>query len=317
MRVLITGGNGFIGSHLVDRALEEGWEILVHDKADEKFRSRKQEVRYFTGDLQHGGVSREALADVGVVFHLACTTIHQTSNADPIFDIQSNLLTTLRLLQQCVEAGVDKVVFLSSGGTVYGIPHELPVRETHPTNPICSYGIHKLAIEKYLAVFNRLYGLRYVVLRPSNPYGERQDFYQDQGAVAVFLGNIARGKPIHIWGDGEIVRDYFHVEDLAQACVDAAAEGVEQRILNIGGGVGISLNQLLSRIEAVLGIQPTVNRNSAGTRPFDVPVLRLDISEAKRVLSWQPRIPLEEGIARTWSWILSVLRDRGQTGARN
>ena len=311
MRVLITGGNGFIGSHLVDRASGEGWEIHVHDKADERFRSRRKGVRYFIGDLQREGVPHEALADVDVVFHLACTTIHQTSNEDPILDIQSNLVTTVRLLQRCVEARVTKVVFLSSGGTVYGIPHQLPIRETHPTNPICSYGIHKLAIEKYLGMFNRLYGLDYVVLRPSNPYGERQGFRQEQGAVTVFLGNIARGKPISIWGDGEIVRDYFYVEDLAQACVDAATKDVEQRVLNVGSGIGISLNELLGRIEAIVEVRPTVNRNSAGARLFDVPDLRLDISEAKRVLSWEPKIPLDEGIARTWRWILSVLEDEG------
>lgn len=310
MRVLITGGNGFIGSHLVDRALEQGWEVRVFDKAHERFRSQKKEIRYFIGDLQGEGVPYEALANVDVVFHLACTTIHQTSNEDPIYDIESNLVGTVRLLQRCVEAKVTKFVFLSSGGTVYGIPREPPIKESHPANPICSYGIQKLAIEKYLGMFHHLYGLDYVVLRPSNPYGERQDFRNKQGAVSVFLGNIARNEPITIWGDGEIVRDYFHVEDLAQACVDAATTDVQRRILNIGSGTGISLNELVSRIEAVLGVRAKVNRNSASARPFDVPELRLDISEAKQVLSWKPKVSLDQGILRTWRWVLSVLEDR-------
>jgi len=147
-------------------------------------------------------------------------------------------------------------------------------------------------------------------LRPSNPYGERQDFRKKQGAVSVFLGNIARNEPITIWGDGEIVRDYFHVEDLAQACVDAATTDVQRRILNIGSGTGTSLNELVSRIEAVLGVRAKVNRNPASARPFDVPELRLDISEAKQVLSWKPKVSLDQGILRTWRWVLSVLEDR-------
>lgn len=310
MRVLITGGNGFIGSHLVDRALGEGWEVRVHDIADERFRSRKKGVDYLLGDFQTEGVPHEMVADVDVVFHLACTTIHQSSNDNPIYDIESNLVETVRLLQRCVEAKVTKFVFLSSGGTVYGIPLELPIKESHPANPICSYGIHKLAIEKYLGMFRHLYGLDYVVLRPSNPYGERQDFRKKQGAVSVFLGNIARNEPITIWGDGEIVRDYFHVEDLAQACVDAATTDVQRRILNIGSGTGTSLNELVSRIEAVLGVRAKVNRNPASARPFDVPELRLDISEAKQVLSWKPKVSLDQGILRTWRWVLSVLEDR-------
>ena len=305
MRVLITGGNGFIGSHLVDRALEKGWKVRVCDIVEEKFRNRKKGVDYLLSDFQTEGAQREMLADVDVIFHLACTTIPQTSNENLIYDIEFNLMGTVRLLQRCVEAKVRKFVFLSSGGTVYGIPRELPIKESHPANPICSYGIHKLAIEKYLGMFNRLYGLDYVVLRPSNPYGERQDFQNKQGAVSVFLSNIAHNEPITIWGDGEIVRDYFHVEDLVQACVDAATTDVQRRILNIGSGTGISLNELVSRIEAVLKVRAKVNRKAA--RPFDVPELRLDISEAKQALLWEPKVSLDEGILRTWRWILSVL----------
>lgn len=309
MRVLITGGNGFIGSHLVDRALGEGWEVSVYDRADERFRDRQKGVEYFLGDFQEEGVPDELLADVAVVFHLACTTIHQTSNEDPIFDIESNLVGTIRLLQRCVEAKVGKFVFLSSGGAIYGIPWKLPAKESHPTNPICSYGIHKLAIEKYLGMFHHLYGLDYVVLRPSNPYGERQDFRQKQGAVTVFLANIARGEPITIWGDGEVVRDYFHVDDLTQACVDAATMDVQRRTINIGSGIGVSLNELVNRIEAVLGVRAEVNRDSASARTFDMHELTLDISEARSVLSWAPKVSLEEGISRTWRWVLSVLQD--------
>lgn len=306
MRVLITGGAGFIGSHLADRALEEGWQVCVYDKARETFRDEQKGIRYIYGDLHKEGVPHEALSDQDVVFHLACTTIHETSNQNPVFDIDSNLLPAVKLLQQCVRAGVRKVVFLSSGGTVYGIPRELPVRETHPTEPICSYGIHKLAIEKYLSLFHRLHGLDYLALRPSNPYGERQNFSKPQGAVTAFLSKLARGEPITIWGDGTVIRDHFYVSDLVQACLDAAVKDTERRVLNVGGGTGLSLNELVKKIEAVLGVKATVYRNRDAAREFDVPELVLDVSEAKRELSWEPRVSLEEGIARTWQWILRV-----------
>lgn len=307
MRVLITGGNGFIGSHLVDQALLAGWDVSVYDKADEKFRGRQDGVHYLRGDLQTDGVPQEALSGQDVVFHLACSTIHKTSNDDPVFDIQSNVVSTVKLLQQCVAAEVKRFVFLSSGGTVYGIPQKLPVTESHSTNPICSYGIQKLAIEKYLGMFHHLYGLDYLALRPSNPYGERQDFRQEQGAVTVFLGKLALGEPITIWGDGETVRDYFYVEDLARACLDAATKKLERRVLNISSGVGLSLNQLLARIEDVLALKTLVKRNSSSSRPFDVPKLYLDNSQAERVLSWRPRVTLDEGIVRTWRWVQSVV----------
>jgi UDP-glucose 4-epimerase len=310
MRVLITGGNGFIGSHLVDHALLAGWDVCVYDVAREKYRDQRDNVEYLYGDLYINGLPQEALRDVDVVFHLACTTIHKTSNDDPVFDIQSNLVSTVKLLQQCVRARVNRFVFLSSGGTVYGIPQALPVSESHPTDPICSYGIHKLAIEKYLGLFHHLHGLDYVVLRPSNPYGERQDFRGEQGAVAVFLGKIALGKPISIWGDGEIVRDYFHVDDLARACMGAATQRVKRRVLNISSGVGFSLNALVDKIEAVLGVKAEVHRNSTSARPFDVSELYLDRSEAEKVLSWRPQVTLEQGITRTWLWVQSIVADR-------
>jgi UDP-glucose 4-epimerase len=307
MRVLITGGTGFIGSHLADRALQEGWQVCVYDKARETFRGEQKDIRYIYGDLYKEGVPPQALSGRDVVFHLACTTIHETSNQDPVFDIESNLLPAVKLFQQCVRAGVRKVVFLSSGGTVYGIPRELPVRETHPTEPICSYGIHKLAIEKYLSFFHRFHGLDHVALRPSNPYGERQNFNRSQGALTVFLSKLARHEPITIWGDGSVVRDHFYVGDLVQACLDAAVKDTEQRILNVGSGTGFSLNQLVERIEAVLGVKARVVRRPDAARRFDVPALVLDVSEAKRELSWEPRVSLEEGIARTWRWILGVV----------
>src|SRR5262249_42060795 len=135
-------------------------------------------------------------------FHLVSTTLPKSSNADPVFDVESNVLATIRLLTQAIQTGLKKVVFVSSGGTVYGVPKQIPILETHATDPMCSYGITKLSIEKYLHLFHVLHGLDYTVLRLSNPFGEGQRVHASQGAVAVFLGKVLRGETVEIWGDG-------------------------------------------------------------------------------------------------------------------
>ena len=170
-----------------------------------------------------------------------------------VFDIETNLLGTVRLLNQVVKAKVGKVVFLSSGGTVYGPPQEVPIVETHQTNPICSYGITKLAIEKYLDLFFQLHGIDYTVLRLSNPFGERQRIQSSQGAVAVFLGKALRKEKIEIWGDGFVVRDYLHVSDVVSAMIASIDYQGSDRVFNIGSGSGVSLNEVVDGISQVLG----------------------------------------------------------------
>jgi UDP-glucose 4-epimerase len=303
MRAVVIGGNGFIGSHLVDTLLKDEWKVTVYDHSPERYRSPLPQVDYFLEDLGNSNKLKSALSRTDIVFHLASTTIPETSNDDPVFDISSNLIHTVRLLQICVKSRVSKVIFLSSGGTVYGIPTTLPVSENHPTNPICSYGIVKLAIEKYLNLFENLYGLSYGILRPSNPYGERQNPAGNQGAVAVFLGRIAQGQPIKIWGEGEITRDFFHVSDLARSCL-AVANKASSRVYNIGSGQGTTLNQLLEVIESV--IQNPFDIVYSKPRPFDVPKLILDTERARTELRWEPKISLETGITDTWDWICSL-----------
>lgn len=306
MRAVVVGGNGFIGSHLVDALLADSWKVVVYDRAPERYRRPLDRVEYVLGDLENTGVLASALSQTDVVFHVASTTIPKSSNDNPVFDIQSNLISVVRFLEVCVKTQVGKVVFLSSGGTVYGIPQYLPVSEEHPTNPICAHGIVKLATEKYLYLFKHLYGLSYTVLRPSNPCGRRQNPAGDQGAVAVFLGCAARDLPITIWGDGETVRDFFHVSDLAAAGLAAATSRTTSLVFNIGSGRGKSINQLLEMIESVVRKPVRVVRLPA--RPFDVPNLVLDVQRAHDELKWTPKISLEEGILDTWDWVHSLMR---------
>lgn len=304
MKAVVLGGNGFIGSHVVDALLDRKWHVVVYDRAPERYRRPLADVEYILGELGNKDSLAPVLSGADLVFHLISTTVPQSSNESPIFDLQSNLLDTVRFLDVCVECRVGKVIFLSSGGTVYGLPQLLPIAEKHPTNPICSHGIVKLAIEKYFQLYKHLYGLSYVILRPSNPYGPRQDPSGTQGVVAVFLGRIAKGLPVTIWGDGETVRDYFHVSELAEACLAAATMESADPIFNIGSGQGKSLNQLLQTIEMVIDKPTSVVK--LPLRPFDAPRIILDVHKAHAELNWQPRISLEQGILNTWDWIRSL-----------
>src|SRR6185503_18583105 len=297
---LVLGGAGFIGSHLAEALLQAGHRVRIFDRPHldrlPTFLQRR-EFEVFTGDFLNPYVLSAALEGNEIVFHLVSTTLPKTSNDNPVYDVESNVVGTLRLLELCRSQGVRKVVFVSSGGTVYGVPRSVPVDETHPTEPICSYGIQKLVIEKYLQLNHRIHGLDYCVVRPSNLYGPRQRVDVAQGAVAVFLDRALRGQPIEVWGDGSAVRDYLYVGDAAEALLKAAAFEGEPRLFNIGSGVVSSLKQLIKEIEALLGRPLAVAY--AAARPLDVPVNVLDTSLARRHLGWTARTSLAEGLRRT------------------
>lgn len=305
-RCLVLGGRGFIGSHLVDALLAHGHVVRCFDRphvaplADAHMSVPNFEL--YEGDLASETDVAEALAGCDVCFHLISTTLPKSSNADPVFDVESNVLGTVRLLTHAVKSGLKKVIFVSSGGTVYGVPMQIPIPETHPTDPVCSYGICKLAIEKYLALFKLLHGLDYTVLRLANPYGERQRTHASQGAVAVFLGKVLRNEPVEIWGDGSVVRDYIHIADVVNALLAALERSPNEHVFNIGSGRGHSLNEVLDVIEAVTG-RVAVRRYLPG-RVFDVPVSVLAIERAQRSLDWSPRISFDQGLAKFVDWLL-------------
>ena len=196
-------------------------------------------------------------------------------------------------------------MFASSGGTVYGAPRIVPVPETHPTQPLCSYGIHKLAIEQYLHLYHVLHGLAYCVLRLANPFGERQRSDASQGAVAVFLDLALRGEEVTVWGDGSAVRDYIYVGDVARAFCLAAAHDSPAAVFNIGSGQGHSVNELLAEIGELLGQR--VSRRYVQGRAFDVPVNVLDTTLAAQTLGWTPQASFRAGLERT---LESLRRER-------
>ncbi len=304
MRCLILGGRGFLGSHLVEALLAEGNEVSVFKRPHSPRLlniPNHQHVRWFEGDFVNREDVAAAVQGAETVYHLISTTIPQSSNLNPIYDIESNLVSSLNLLEIAKEAKVKKIIFVSSGGTVYGVPKSIPIPENHSTDPTCSYGVAKLAIEKYLSLYHRQYGLNYCILRVSNPYGERQLANSAQGVVAAFLGKVLQNEPIEIWGDGSVVRDYIYVGDAIEALMKAKSYEGNCRLVNIGGGKGLSLNELVDAIETMIGTP--VQRKYLPGRSFDVPINILDIAAAERFLNWTPRTSFQEGLSRTWAWL--------------
>ena len=301
---LVLGGAGFIGSHLAEALARQGRRVRIFDRPHVDrlalFPSAKG-FEIFTGDFLNPQALAPALHGAELVFHLVSTTLPKNSNDHPVYDVESNVLGSLRLIELCREQGVRKLVFVSSGGTVYGVPRTTPIAEDHATDPISSYGIHKLMVEKYLALAHRLHGLDYRVVRPGNLYGPRQRLDTAQGAVAVFLDSALREQPIQIWGDGSVVRDYVYVVDAVDAMLKAAAFEGPPRVFNIGSGKGTSLNELVAEIGKLLDRPVRVEHTDS--RPVDVPVNVLDSSLAARHLGWRASTLLGEGLRRTFEWL--------------
>jgi UDP-glucose 4-epimerase len=307
-RVLVTGGTGFIGTHLVRGLTSCGdYEVSVFSNWEPTAEQHALGAHYILGQVEAEGSIERAVRELRpeTIYHLSWNSIHESSLADAGADLQSNLLGTVRVLEAACAHGVRRVVFMSSGGTVYGLPDTDRVAETHPTHPICAYGITKLAAEKYLRMYGFLQGIEHITLRASVPYGPGQDPGRRQGAVSVFVNRGLRARPVTIWGDGSSTRDYFFIEDMIAPMIRAMhIEIPENPVYNLGGDAPCSLEQLLKEIGSVLGAPLEVNYESA--RKFDVPTILLDSSRAKRDLSWSPATSLQEGIRRTADWQRSL-----------
>jgi UDP-glucose 4-epimerase len=255
---------------------------------------RVDSIEWITGDFSDTELYPQLLDSIDTVYHLVSTTIPSTSNEDPVFDLTSNVVTTIRFLEAIRDAGVARTIFVSSGGTVYGVPRTIPIPEDHPTDPISGYGIHKLAIEKYLHLWEHQYGLSYRVLRLSNPYGIEQVSDRPQGVIGTFLYLALRGIPIEVWGDGTVIRDYVHIDDVMNAMAAISDHQGIGRVFNIGSGQGHSLNDIVRIIENAIARSIAVTYKPA--RNVDVPINVLDIDRAHTELDWSPAIALADGV---------------------
>ena len=305
MRVLILGGSGFLGSHAVDQFLLGGHDVSVYDRSTELYRDSPKSVAFFRGDLSSADTLERVISTgFDAVLHFISTTTPKTSNASPEFDIQSNLVGTISLLNICVRHKVKKVVFLSSGGTIYGnIGGAAAVDENHAVEPLCSYGVCKHSIEQYLRVYKHLHGLDFVALRISNPYGERQNPLQALGAVTVFLYRALTNQPIEVWGDGSVVRDFVYVGDVASAVYLSTVNPVSG-VYNVGSGVGRSLLELIDAVSETLGVSTQVDWFPG--RPYDVPRIVLDATKLQNATGWSCKHSFQEGLTKTAKWLRTL-----------
>ncbi|MCU1496864.1 MAG: UDP-glucose 4-epimerase [Acidimicrobiales bacterium] len=305
MRALVTGGAGFIGSTLVDRLLAEGHEVDVIDDLSSGSMANLADARAnpdHTFKLHRMDIRDADVVEVierrrpEVVFHLAAQIDVRTSVADPVLDAMINVIGSLHVLEGARRAGSRKVVFASSGGTIYGEPSgdSLPIKESEPQHPISPYGVAKKVVGDYLFAYRTLHELEYTALALANVYGPRQDPHGEAGVVAIFAGKLLAGEPCKIFGDGEQTRDYVYVDDVVDAFVRAADKG-GGLILNIGTGVETSVNELYGTMARVAGVDRAAEL--APARGGEVPRSSLDAGRAGIQLGWKPWTELPVGAA--------------------
>ncbi|MBN1277359.1 MAG: NAD-dependent epimerase/dehydratase family protein [Deltaproteobacteria bacterium] len=302
--VLIMGGLGFIGSHLTRKLLASGYRIRIFDKlygSHDLVSDLADRVEILEGDIEKPEDAVNALEDIDIVIDLIHTTVPGSSMLNPVYDIQSNIASHVHWLKHLADTEVKKVIYVSSGGTVYGIPREIPITETHPTNPLSSYGITKLCIEKYVAMYSELYGIRHLICRPSNVYGEGQRLNIGQGVIGVFLDRAMRCQPIEIWGNGESKRDYLYVSDLVEAIATLLSYSGKEKVFNVSTGKGYSVNDIVRVIEENTTLDVHVHREPV--RGFDVPENVLDNLLLSEQTGWKPGVDLQEGIRRVYGWM--------------
>jgi len=298
MKVLVTGGAGFIGSHIVDALIEQGHQVVVVDNLATGFSENiNPSARFYEVNI-----CDKELADIfeqerpEIVSHQAAQMVVARSVNEPIFDAQENILGSLNVILNCVRFGVKKIIYASSGGAVYGEPQYLPVDEKHPINPVSQYGISKHTVEHYLHLYGLQYGLNYVVLRYPNVYGLRQNPDGEAGVVAIFASQMLKGEQPTIYGSGDKTRDYTHVSDVVAANLLAMEQG-NNDIYNIGTGVETSDKEMFDTLSEVLGYSG--EPRYAPVRPGEIYRICLDASKAQRELAWQARLSLKEGLLQT------------------
>lgn len=307
MRVLVTGGAGFIGSHVVDRLLADGYTVEVVDNLATGRRERvPAAAQLHVCDLRDERLGAVVVAArPAVVVHLAAQAAVPRSVTDPRFDASVNVLGTINLLEACRHAGVRRAVYISTGGAAYGDTKVMPTPEDHPLRPASPYGVSKITGERYLDCWAGLTGGRALTLRLANIYGPRQDPAGEAGVIAIFASRLLAGAPCVVNGDGEQTRDYVYVGDVADAVARAVASSEAAGVANIGTGVETTVNELYGRLARLAGVNRAADHGPA--KPGEQRRSVLDAAHAKSLLGWRASTSLDEGLGKTIAWFRKEL----------
>ena len=298
MRILVTGGAGFIASHVVDALIAAGHDVsIVDDLSTGRRQNINPKARFYEVDIRSPDLAEViATEQPEVINHHAAQMDVRRSVADPIYDADVNILGSLNLLELAREHDVRKMIYISTGGAAYGEPKYLPCDEAHPIDPLCPYGATKHTVEHYLFMYRQSYGLDYTVLRYPNVYGPRQDPHGEAGVVAIFAGQMLSGQQVVINGSGEQERDFVYVGDCVRANLLSLSEGSGE-IYNLGWGIGTSVNDIFAQMKNITGYaQEPVHGPPKLGETFKI---YLDAGKAQRELGWEPQVPLREGLAQT------------------
>jgi UDP-glucose 4-epimerase len=299
-RAIVLGAAGFIGIPLVELLVKQGYEVICFDQ--NKSLHWPMSVKSIIGRFEQPPMELYDCLKDAAVYHLVSSTRPcQNTDAAPQ-ELISDISVTLSYLEKTRHQNL-RWVFASSGGTVYGPEVSCPISENAATDPTCSYGITKLAIEKYLSLYKKLHGSDYVITRLANPYGPGQDPLRGQGIIATLIYKALIGESAVIWGDGEVVRDYIYIDDLVEGLIKASS-GASGQIYNIGSGVGISINTLIEKIQSTLNVKLRLDYQQS--RAIDVRKNILNSAKIKADLGWEPQTDLADGIIRTANWIQST-----------
>ena len=302
MRILVTGGAGFIGSNVADRFIALGHEVAILDNLSSGFREFvNPKATFFEADITDAAAIERAFASFKpeLVDHHAAQIDVRKSVTDAGFDATVNIVGGIRLLEACTRHGVKKFVYASTGGALYGEGRQLPATEDHPINPEAPYGASKHALEHYLYLWKLLHGLDYTVLRYPNVYGPRQNPHGEAGVNAIFIGLMLEGKRPKIFGTGEQVRDYLFVDDVVEGNVIALSKGSGEMV-NLGTGVGTSVLDIVRELNVILGT--TIEPIFEAARPGEIQRIYLDAARAQQVLGWTPRTSFRDGLTKTVDW---------------
>lgn len=297
MKILVTGGAGFIGSHIVDKLVEHRHEVIIIDNLSTgKIENVNKEAKLYIKDI----CSQEIFQifekeNIDIVYHHAAQIDVQQSIKDPIFDGDVNILGTLNLLEACKKYNIKKIIYASSAA-VYGHPVYLAIDEKHPINPISYYGISKYTPENYITVYSELYGIDYTILRYANVYGIRQDPKGEGGVISIFMDKMFKNETPIIYGDGSATRDFIYVEDVAYANTKALTKGSKE-IINIGTGIATSIGELYDTMREIIGVD--IDRKFGQERGGDIRNSFFNINKVKKILSWAPAYSLDDGLRKT------------------